>query len=328
MDQVMSVAISSHPIAISGVEKVPSGLSSIVANARPSRPLKYRSYQRLCCSGFPSNLRNNGLLLLRNPHCLINALPLQAVTTDNDSEGSTSPGPSSSVEYAGIFQADQGARQSLLYYIRVWYSTAKTQKVSQSIQQVLERSKTELQTVDKSQILQQIKSSKFATFGIHWWESSQPWIKWPIAIFAPWFLLVSVFYGASASMDLLPLWTIGPLFTALAIKASTHLSESYRQWVADKKLKEGLVSVTEGVVTGQLPRQLVEGAGSRFEEVKLRGIKKKEELESFFQTGEYKVFLREYADKKILELREACIDKYEDWRLVYLYMERKVKNII
>lgn len=140
----------------------------------------------------------------------------------------------------------------------------------------------------------------------------------------PWFLLVTVFYGTSASKDLLPLWTMGPLFASLAIKASIQLFESYGQWVTDTKLKEFLM----GVKTGQLPRQLVGMAGSRLEEVKLQGVKKKEEIESLFQSGQYKVVLREYADKKILELWEACIDKYEDWRLVYLYLERKIKNII
>ncbi|KAI5080684.1 hypothetical protein GOP47_0003867 [Adiantum capillus-veneris] len=325
MDQVMSAALSSHPI---GVEKAPSSSCSLLTIAKPSRPLKYKSYERLCYSRFPITITSRSMVLLRNQHCLVHALPLQAVTTDNDSEGSTSPGPSSSVEYAGIFQPEQGAQRSLLYYVRVWYTNAKAQNVPVSIQQVLEKSKTELQTVDKSHILRQIKSSKLATFGIHWWESSQPWVKWPISIFIPWFFLVSLFYGLSASKDLLPLWVIGPLLTGLAVKASIQLSESYRQWLVDRKLADSISFVTEGIKTGQLPRQVVEALGSRFEEVKVQGGKKKEELGIFFQSGEYKRALRKYADTKLFELREAFIDKYEDWRLVYLYMERKMKNII
>lgn len=329
MDQVISAAVSSHPIAFSGSEKVPFSLSSIPATARPSRQLRYRSYRRLCCNGFPSNFRNDGILLWRNQHYLVHALPLQAVTTDNDSEGTTPTGPSSSsVEYAGIFQADQDARQSLLYYIRVWYTNARNQNVSVTINQVLERSKTELQSVDKRQILQQIKSSKLTTYGIHWWERTQEWIKWPVSIFVPWFLLISVFYGTSASMDLLPLWIIGPIIAGLAIKASMKLSASCRQWLADKKVKEGLSYVMEGVKTGQLLRHLVEVTGSKYQEVKLRVVKKRLDLVSFIQSGEIITVLRQYIDRKILELWEACIDKYEDLRLLYLYLERKLKNII
>ncbi|MCO5567661.1 hypothetical protein L7F22_021355 [Adiantum nelumboides] len=264
-----------------------------------------------------------------NPRRRIHALPLQAVTMDNDSEGSTFPGPSSSVEYAGIFQPDQGAQQSLLYSVRVWYTNAKrAQNVPESIQQGLEWSKTGLQTVVKSQILQQIKSSKLATFGFHWWESSQPWVKWPVSIFIPWFLLVSLSYGISASKDLLPLWVIGPLLTGLALKASIQLFESYRQWLVDSNLTQSITFVTEGVKTGELPRQVVEALASRFEEVRINGVKKKEELEIFFRSGEYKRSLRKHADKKLFEVQEAFIDKYEDWRLVYLYLERKMKNII
>ncbi|MCO5573813.1 hypothetical protein L7F22_027588 [Adiantum nelumboides] len=269
------------------------------------------------------------MLILQNQHCLVHALPLQAVTMDNDSEGSTSPGPSSSVEYAGIFQPDQGAQQSLLYSVRVWYTNAKrAQNVPESIQQGLEWSKTGLQTVVKSHILQQIKSSKLATFGFHWWESSQPWVKWPVSIFIPWFLLVSLSYGISASKDLLPLWVIGPLLTGLALKASIQLFESYRQWLVDSNLTQSITFVIEGVKTGELPRQVVEALASRFEEVRINGVKKKEELEIFFRSDEYKRSLRKHADKKLFEVQEAFIDKYEDWRLVYLYLERKMKNII
>lgn len=327
MDQVISAAISSHPIAFSGTEKVPFSLSTIPASVRPSRQLRYIRYQRLCCNGLPSNLRNTGISLSRNQRYLVHALPLQAVTTDNDSEDGTSPGPSSSVEYAGIFQADKGARQSLLYYIQVWYTNARNQNVSVIIKQVLERSKTKLQAIDKRQVQQQIKNSKLTTSAIHQWERTQPWIKWPVAIFVPWFFLISVFYGISVSMDLLPLWTIGPIMACLAIKANLLLSARCKQWVADRKLKE-LLYVMEGVKTGQLPRLVVEAIGSRYKEVKLCVVKKKSDLVSFIQSREIIVILRQYADRKLRELWEACIDKYEDLWLLYLYLDRKLKNII
>lgn len=84
------------------------------------------------------------------------------------------------------------------------------------------------------------------------------------------------------------------------------------------------MDVAEGLKTGQLPGQVMGMAGSRIEEIKLRGVKKKEEIETLFLRGQYKVIMREYADKKLFELQ----DKYEDWRLVYLRLERKLKNII
>ncbi|KAH7425914.1 hypothetical protein KP509_11G077100 [Ceratopteris richardii] len=276
----------------------------------------------------PINIKSRRMLFLRNQQCMVHSLPLQAVTTDNDSDGSTPSGPSSSVEYADVFQSERGAQWSLLYCVRVWYTNAKSQKVPTSIKHVLEKSKIDLRTVDRGLILQQIKSSKLMTIAIHPWENLQPWVKWPISIFAPWFLLVSLVYGTSASMDLLPLWIIGPLLTGLTMRSSLQLCESYKKWVVHRKMVEAFLYVRDGLMTGQLPRRTVEYLVTSLMELIAHSTRKKEECKEFFQSGRHLEVVRVFMNKKMLEVQEACIDKYEDWRLVYLYWERKLKNIV
>ena len=130
------------------------------------------------CNGLPNYLRTS----CKYPHYLIHALPLQAVTMDNDSEGGTSQGPTPSVEYAGVFQSDQGSQQSPLCCVQVWYTNTRKKGVSESIKHVLETLKIELQSLDKRTLLEQLKRSKLALSILCWWAAAQPWIKLPITI--------------------------------------------------------------------------------------------------------------------------------------------------
>eukprot|EP00250_Pteridium_aquilinum_P014935 c22290_g1_i1 orf=387-1343(+) len=318
----MSASASFHANAFPWAEKTSFGWNSVPATAWPGRQLRYRSYC-MCYDRCLDNHRNTGTFSQRNERRLLHALPLQAVTTDNDSEGS-GVSPSSSVEYAGIFQADQGSRQPFLYDFQSWYARAKNQDVRITCKQVLEKLNRELRMVDKNQVLQDVKSSRWLIHGMRSWSRMQPWIKWPITIFLPWFMLISTFYGISASMDLLPLWIVGPLMAGAAVKASMQMYESCRQWAADRKLSESALHVIEGVRTGQLPRYLVEVAGSRCAEVK----EKTAYTISFIKSGEIIVVLRQYMYRKFMEKWEAWVDKYEDWRLVYLRLQRTLKNIV
>lgn len=324
MHQLMSASPSFHPNAFPSVEKASFSWSSIRTTARPGRQLRYTNY-RICYRQFADNLRNTGILSQEKEH-LLHALPLQTVTTDSGSEGSASP--SSSVEYAGILEADQGARQSLLYTIGDWYARARNQYFLVTSKQVLEKLKTELQTAEKIQVLQEIKSSRWTIYGMHSWGRMQAWIKWPIAIFLPWFLFISAFYGTSVSMDLLPFWIIGPLMASIAVKAGIEMCASCRQWVAERKLKEGALQVIQGVRTGHFPLYLVEVANSRYVEVKLQITKRTSDLILFIRSGEIIVVLRQYMYTKLLERWELWADRLEDWRLVYLRLERTLKNIV
>jgi predicted membrane-bound mannosyltransferase len=144
----------------------------------------------------------------------------------------------------------------------------------------------------------------------------------------PWFLIVSVIYGTSVSMDLIPLWIIGPIIVGLSIKAGIQISAVCRRKIADMRLEEHVINLIEGVKSGELPRRCIQGSLSKYEEVKIVVFTKKSDVASFIQNGEIMPVLRQYYSKKLEELAETWSDKYQDARLFYLYVERKLKNII
>lgn len=55
-----------------------------------------------------------------------------------------------------------------------------------------------------------------------WWRAAHPVTKWPLAVFGPLLLAVTVLAGPSVAWELLPLWVLGPLF----------LSAFVRTWLA------------------------------------------------------------------------------------------------
>lgn len=320
--QVICATSSSHPMIFTGAERVPLSLSSSPTVARPSRILKCRSYQLLSRKIFSGCLRRKGIFVSSKEHFLFHALSLQGVTTENDPEGSTSPGPSSSVDCVCTFEGDEGTRQSLFHYVQVWYINARKQAIPLTVKEVFDKS-----NVASRQIVKHLKSSKLDSYAVHWWQSTQPWIRWPFAIFVPWFLFISVIYGRSVSMDLTPLWIMGPIATALVIKACIEGSEYLRQWVANSKVTAGWLVVYEEAKTGQLPQHILEVSSSKFEEFKW-AVTKKSDLVTYVQSGQMIAALKKYFEKKFLELQESSVDKYHDFRLCWLALERKLKNIV
>ena len=144
----------------------------------------------------------------------------------------------------------------------------------------------------------------------------------------PWFLIVNIIYGKSVASNLTPLWTIGPVVAGLSIKAFIKLSAQCRWWVAEIKLKQHVINLIEGVKTGELIQQCIEGSWSRYAQVKSLVSKKKLELAYFIQHGDAITALQQNSNKKRQAFLEDFWDKYEDARIVYLYLERKLKNII
>lgn len=59
---------------------------------------------------------------------------------------------------------------------------------------------------------------------VEWWRRTDASLKWPVAIFLPLYLLVTLAFGPSVSSDLTPLWLIGPLLLSLSLLLLSHLS--------------------------------------------------------------------------------------------------------
>ena len=129
-------------------------------------------------------------------------------------------------------------------------------------------------------------------------------------------------------MDLIPLWIMGPVIAGLSIKAGIQISALFGRKLTDMKMKEHMINLIEGVKTGELSQLCIQGPRSKYEEVKILVLNKKSDLASLVQSGEIVTVLRQSYNKKLQKLGETWNDKYQDARLVYLYVERKLKNMI
>jgi len=54
----------------------------------------------------------------------------------------------------------------------------------------------------------------------HWWKTSPNYVKYPVVTFAPFFLLVLLFAGPRVTLELTPLWLIGPTLLSAALYGS------------------------------------------------------------------------------------------------------------
>ncbi|KAI5070250.1 hypothetical protein GOP47_0014593 [Adiantum capillus-veneris] len=244
-------------------------------------------------SSFQGHHERIGILFQRKDH-LCHALPLQTFTTGNDSEAR--PSQSLTSECEGKVGADRA--------------------------DVLVRFQQSLETLNK--VYQETKRSRWAIYGMNAWERTPPWIKLPTMIFLPWFLFISAFYGLSVSMDLLPLWIIGPLVVGLLVKVNMKMSAACQRWLAEKKLKETALLAIEGARTGLL----FEVAGTKIGEARLHIMEKTWKGVYFIRSGRFICVFKQYLHRKLIEQQERWIEKFQDWRLVYLRWERTLKNII
>ncbi|MCO5549212.1 hypothetical protein L7F22_002678 [Adiantum nelumboides] len=193
----------------------------------PSPPaiVKFQRQLRLTryYSSFHKHHEGTGIYSKKKDH-LCHAVPLPAVATGTDSEGSASS--SSTDERECKVGADRIKDPDLLMRFQRGFEVL-------------------------NKVCQKTRSSRWTVYGMNAWESMPPWIKLPTAIFLPWFLFISLLYGPSASMDLLPLWIIGPFMVGLFVKLSMKTSTACQQWLADKNLKETTLYVIEAIWTGQ-----------------------------------------------------------------------------
>ncbi|OMO67542.1 hypothetical protein COLO4_30099 [Corchorus olitorius] len=108
-----------------------------------------------------------------------------------------------------------------------WIMILRSQSPSQVMDQALGEGPPPRDT-SEAQIETQInrQSDFLKIIGSHFW-SMDATIKVPLLMFVPWFLAVSVIYGAEVSKELTPLWVFGPLIVALYIKMLRGLCALY-----------------------------------------------------------------------------------------------------
>ncbi|XVE54984.1 hypothetical protein DITRI_Ditri03aG0124900 [Diplodiscus trichospermus] len=127
--------------------------------------------------------------------------------------------------YASETTENIGGSPAIQKLFKKWVMILRSQ--SQVVDEVLgegpplmDASETEIGTQSnrKSEILKMVWS--------HFWDMDAT-IKIPLIIFIPWYLAVSLIYGAEVSKELTPLWVFGPLIVALYIKMLRGLCALY-----------------------------------------------------------------------------------------------------
>ncbi|XVE57174.1 hypothetical protein DITRI_Ditri04bG0070600 [Diplodiscus trichospermus] len=108
-----------------------------------------------------------------------------------------------------------------------WITILRSQSLSQVMDEPLgerasprdtSETKIDVQSNRKLEILKMVLSP--------FWDVDAT-IKVPLLIFIPWYLAVSLIYGAEVSKELTPLWVFGPLIVALYIKMLRGLCALY-----------------------------------------------------------------------------------------------------
>lgn len=120
----------------------------------------------------------------------LQALSFQVVTADHDNGGEENPGLSaqamdSSSSSSSEWQGREGGRQMLA---DTWQSLQegatelRQRGVLETAKQGFQETKEKVRRLDAKQLVSGIRSSPLSVHGARWWRTSDPWIKWPLAI--------------------------------------------------------------------------------------------------------------------------------------------------
>lgn len=289
--------------------------------ARLRKHLIFRRFQTGSCEAYP---KRNAVGLSRNVNISSHALAVQAL--DGGSEGNKSQGPSFSIDWACLIKDDTSTRSSFLHHLHGCYNIAKRKSLFLINEEAFNEAKIEFLKFNTWQAVKHVNSSKLSLYVLRWWEHTQPWIKWPCTIFISWFFSVSIVYGVRVSMDLAPLWVLGPMAASFVIKANIQILLMWKQLMAIPELRARVLTIYRETKMSGFSGCVLESASAKAKELR-RLTEEKLDVVSCLQNGQFNDLMKHYLKKRFLELWEFGIDKYEDMRLFYLIMDRRVKNV-
>ncbi|KAK9119767.1 hypothetical protein Scep_017860 [Stephania cephalantha] len=110
---------------------------------------------------------------------------------------------------------------------RKWLMMLRTQSSDQASSGIFEERSPQCETSGREDGDQKQENLKILKAVWCFFVGVDATIKVPVLIFVPWYLVVSLVYGAEVSKELTPLWTIGPLIVALYIKMLQGLCALY-----------------------------------------------------------------------------------------------------
>ena len=120
----------------------------------------------------------------------LHALSLQMVTADYDNSGEQDPEPpaESTIETTDSsfeLQGKEHLRQMLVDSLQGFQEGLKDLRdrgMLESAKLGYQDAQEKVKNLDAKQLITDLTSSSLSMHGARWWQASDPWIKWPLAI--------------------------------------------------------------------------------------------------------------------------------------------------
>lgn len=227
----------------------------------------------------------------------------QAVTADGESSNEDGVGSSNHAMNVSSLWSSQDTLRPLLASslqgLQEGFRSLK-QRGLQSSKEGFGEAYSRLKGGDGKSLFEKVRWSELQTQGRRTWQSADPWIKWPLAIFAGAFLAVFASCGMVVAQDLFPLWIIGPLVTGLIMRSAYAVADLTQKSVASTEplrqaVWRGTMQLVEDAKNGELVVKLRSKIEQKNSEWKEGAAKKRAEFAEYVKSGraasDFKVFL-------------------------------------
>ncbi|CAM6057964.1 unnamed protein product, partial [Sphagnum tenellum] len=208
--------------------------------------------------------------------------------------------------------------------------------ILQTAKQGFQDARHRIQGLDATQLVTDFRSSPLCIQGARLWQNSDLWIKWPIVIFIPFYVLVMISFGPAVSQDLAPLWILGPLGTGFVIWQccqAVHAMHVLKEKTAHSRelLKLTSSELYRDAQSGKLPERTRLFIDSKLQELKSAAISRRSAGVLYLRSGQAATDSKEVLVIKSTELWEYSVDKYADvtewWRPKGRTLGRFLKKI-
>lgn len=285
----------------------------------------------------------------------LQALSFQVATADHDNNGGEhdpvpSPSPSSEQQQPATTEVEAPAtdsssslelqgkehlRQMLVDSLQGFQEGLKDLRdrgVLESAKLGYQDAQEKVKNLDAKQLITDLTSSD----GARWWRDTDPWIKWPIAIFVPFYLLVTLGFGLAVSQELVPLWILGPLSTGIIIRQFCRAAELSRV-LAEKtaaqraQLRETSLAIVNDAKEGTLPGKAKVLVESKLHELEEKVSTKRSEITVYVSSGQAAANVKDFSLNKLHEVGENAVELYADymewWRPKGRELNRWLKKV-
>ncbi|KAJ7529908.1 hypothetical protein O6H91_15G070800 [Diphasiastrum complanatum] len=245
----------------------------------------------------------------------LKTVAFQAVAADHDSEGSDTAVPSAQgTNFMSDWQQTEKLRNFLISTsdgLQDFTRTLRKPGMSKLLEIFIQGLRSKLQGLKKESFLSVLQNSEISER----WQTTEPWIAWPVAIFATSYLMMTIIFGFGVTNELMPFWIMGPLMTGFLMK-TTYDAINVTKEIAEKSsgyqlvIREKCFQLYEDARTGNIPAKIATLGASKLEEFKMVMATKKKVMVLYVQSGQaYLDFL-----SLLSRLGDSIMERYHDFK--------------